>query len=255
MRRALIGLLLLAFSDSAGAQERPGPGRGFPDRPPVPGIDVVGIQPLEMSAPVTGAPFSAETVTEFVQDFVDGNRVEQRLIGSINRDGVGRIRRELPLGVAGGLQVVTITLPEERIQYRLDEVNKTAWRMRMPPGRPERVAGPSRRPLPDGMTTEPLTATSWEGLKIEGTRTTLVIPANSIGNQRDIDVISERWYSPDLQVVVQTHRADPRMGKSTYRLVKLVRGEPDARLFEVPSGYTIRDELPFGPPPPPAIEQ
>ena len=76
------------------------------------------------------------------------------------------------------------------------------------------------------MTTEQLTASSWEGLKIEGTRTTFVIPPNSIGNQRAIDVINERWYSPDLQMVVQTYRSDPRMGKSSYKLVKLVRGEP-----------------------------
>ena len=248
-------LLCLVLNGMASAQERVGPGRGFPDRPPGPGIDVLGIQPLEVSAPVMGAPFSAETVTEFVQEFVDGNRMEQRMVGSIARDGLGRVRRELPLGGAGGLLVVTITVPEEGVQYRLDNPNKIAWRLRMPPVRPDRPAGLPRRPLPVGMTTEPLTASSWEGMKIEGTRTTLVIPANSIGNQRDIDVISERWYSPELQVVVQTYRSDPRMGKSSYKLLKLVRGEPDARLFEIPSGYTIRDERPFGPPPPPVVEQ
>ena len=79
---------------------------------PVPalGIDILGVQPLEMSAPVMGAPFSADTVTEFVQEFVDGNRMEQRMVGSIARDGIGRVRRELPIGVAGGPRLVTITL-------------------------------------------------------------------------------------------------------------------------------------------------
>lgn len=255
MRGVPTVLLFLVLSGPASAQEQLGPGRGFPDRLPGPGIDVLGIQPLEMSAPVMGVPFSAETVTEFVQEFVDGNRLEQRMVGSVARDGMGRVRRELPLGVAGGLRIVTITLPEEGVQYRLDHQNKIAWRLRMPPVRPDRPAGPPRRPLPSGMTTEPLTNSSWEGLKMEGTRTTFVIPANSIGNQRDIDVINERWYSPELQLVVQTHRSDPRTGKSSYKLVKLVRGEPDARLFEIPSGYTIRDERPFGPPPPPVVEQ
>ena len=256
---AILGSLIMLATVATSAQERFGPGRGFPDRPPGPGlgpgIDILGVQPLEMSAPVVGAPFSADTITEFVQEFVDGNRMEQRMVGSIARDGIGRLRRELPIGVAGGPRLVMIILPDERIQYRLDSANKIAWRLRMPPPRPDRSENPGKRPLPDGMTTEPLTAASWEGLKIEGTRTTFVIPPNAIGNQRAIDVINERWYSPDLQVVVQTHRADPRTGKSSYKLVRLVRGEPDARLFEIPSGYTIRDERPFGPPPPPVVEQ
>ena len=68
MRRIpiLVSLVLLA-SFATSAQERFGPGRGFPDRPPGPGlgpgIDILGVQPLEMSAPVVGAPFSADTIT------------------------------------------------------------------------------------------------------------------------------------------------------------------------------------------------
>lgn len=253
---AILVSLMVFASFPTSAQGRFGPGRGFPERPPGagpgpgPGIDILGVQPLEMSAPVVGAPFSAETVTEFVQEFVDGNRMEQRLVGSIARDGMGRIRRELPIGAAGGPRLVTIILPDERLQYRVDHANKIAWRLRMPPPRPARPENPGRRPLPDGMTTEQLAAASWEGLKIEGTRTTFVIPANSIGNERAIDVTNERWYSPDLQIVVQTTRSDPRTGKASYKLLRLVRGEPGARLFEIPSGYTIRDERPFGPPPP-----
>ena len=249
----LVSLIVLA-SFAISAQERFGPGRGFPDRPlgPGPGIDILGVQPLEMSAPVVGAPFSAETFTEFVQEFVDGNRMEQQMVGSIARDGAGRLRRELPIGGAGGPRLVTIIVPDERIHYRLDSANKIAWRLRMAPPRLDRSANPGKRPLPDGMTTEQLGASSWEGLKIEGTRTTFVIPPNSIGNQRAIDVINERWYSPDLQMIVQTYRSDPRTGKASYKLIKLVRGEPGAHLFEIPSGYTIRDERPFGPPPPPA---
>ena len=129
----LVSLILFA-SFATSAQER-FPSRSFPDRPPGPGlgpgIDILGVQPLEMSAAVVAAPFSAETVTEFVQEFVDGNRMEQRTVGSIARDGLGRVRRELSIGVAGGPRLVTILLPDERIQYRLDSANKIAWRLRM----------------------------------------------------------------------------------------------------------------------------
>jgi hypothetical protein len=252
MRRvAGVAMLVVIGGATASGQQPFGPGRGFPDPPLGPRIDILGVQPLEMLAPVLGAPFSAETVSELVQEFVDGNRIEQRMVGSIARDGLGRVRREMPLGVGGGVRIVTITVPDERTQYRLDNTNKIAWRLRMPPATPDREVA-ARRPLAEGVGAEQLTASLWEGLRIEGTRTTSIIPVNAIGNQRAIDVISERWYSPDLQIVVKTYHSDPRTGKATYKLVKLVRGEPSTQLFEIPSGFTVRDERPFGPPPPPA---
>src|SRR5262245_15000741 len=37
-----------------------------------------------------------------------------------------------------------------------------------------------------------------EGVEAEGTRTTITIPAGEIGNERPIEIVSERWYSPEL---------------------------------------------------------
>jgi hypothetical protein len=36
---------------------------------------------------------------------------------------------------------------------------------------------------------------------------------------------------------------DPFFGKSTYEVTSFTAGEPDASLFQVPAGYTIK-ELP-----------
>jgi hypothetical protein len=36
-----------------------------------------------------------------------------------------------------------------------------------------------------------------------------------------------------------TERRDPRLGTSTYRLVNIIRAEPDGSLFEVPADYTL----------------
>jgi hypothetical protein len=80
-----------------------------------------------------------------------------------------------------------------------------------------------------------------EGLVAEGTRTTLTIPAGQIGNERPIEVVTERWYSPELQLVVMTRNSDPRMGESVYRLTKVQRSEPARHLFEVPPDYTIKE--------------
>jgi hypothetical protein len=52
--------------------------------------------------------------------------------------------------------------------------------------------------------------------------------------------VFERWYSPDLQVVVKSTRTDPRFGTTTYTLNNVQRTEPAATLFTVPSDYTVQ---------------
>ena len=80
-----------------------------------------------------------------------------------------------------------------------------------------------------------------EGVEAEGTRTTVTIPAGEIGNERPIEIVSERWYSPELQLVVMTRHSDPRMGETTYKLTNISRAEPAKSLFEVPAGYTVKE--------------
>jgi hypothetical protein len=41
-------------------------------------------------------------------------------------------------------------------------------------------------------------------------------------------------------VLVMTKHADPRSGETTYRLTGITRGEPDASLFDLPAGVTIK---------------
>ena len=79
-----------------------------------------------------------------------------------------------------------------------------------------------------------------EGVEADGTRTTITIPAGEIGNERAIEIVSERWYSPELQLVVMTRFSDPRMGETTYKLTNINRTEPAKSLFEVPADYTIK---------------
>jgi hypothetical protein len=86
-----------------------------------------------------------------------------------------------------------------------------------------------------------------EGVEAEGTRTTITIPAGEIGNERPIEIVSERWYSPELQLVVMSRQSDPRTGETTYKLTNINRAEPAKSLFEVPPGYTVKDGAPFGP--------
>lgn len=90
-------------------------------------------------------------------------------------------------------------------------------------------------------TTESLGKQTIEGVEAEGTRTTVTIPAGQIGNEQPIHIVWEKWYSPELQVVVMTKHSDPFVGETVYRLTNIVRGEPSRALFEVPADYTIKE--------------
>jgi TonB family protein len=80
-----------------------------------------------------------------------------------------------------------------------------------------------------------------EGVEAEGTRNVTTIPAGEIGNERPIEIVFERWYSPELQTVIMTRQIDPRFGETSYRLTNIRRDEPAHELFEVPAGYTIKE--------------
>lgn len=89
--------------------------------------------------------------------------------------------------------------------------------------------------------TESLGKQNIGGVEAEGTKTTVTIPAGEIGNERPIEIVSERWYSPELQIVVMSRHTDPRFGENTYRLNNIDRSEPARSLFEVPAGYKIEE--------------
>ena len=82
-----------------------------------------------------------------------------------------------------------------------------------------------------------------EGVEAEGTRSTITIPAGEIGNERAIEIVSERWYSPELQMDVMTRHSDPRTGETVYKLTNISRLEPAKSLFEVPADYTVKEGM------------
>ena len=98
-----------------------------------------------------------------------------------------------------------------------------------------------RRPMAEdpNVKTEDLGVQNMEGVLAAGKRTTTTIPAGKIGNVKDIQVVSEQWFSDELQVLVMTRHSDPRSGETTYRLRNILRAEPDPALFTVPSDYEI----------------
>lgn len=100
------------------------------------------------------------------------------------------------------------------------------------------------KPDPKNTKKESLGKQSIEGVEAEGTRVTITIPAGEIGNELPMQIVSESWYSQELQTIIMSKHTDPRMGEHTYRLTNITLGEPARTLFEVPSDYTIKESMP-----------
>lgn len=197
-------------------------------------------------ATVKGAPYSATAVTENTQTLKDGTSIARKDTASVYRDSDGRTRIEQTISKIGPFeasgqarQVTSIQDPVAGVHYVLDAQSKTAQKMKA-------QGGPRPRPQNHQLSSSPAKTESLgtqviEGLQTEGTRTTFTIPAGQIGNDRPIDIVDERWYSPDLQVVVLSKHTDPRMGEHVYRLTNISRSEPARALFDVPSDYTVTE--------------
>jgi hypothetical protein len=257
--------------------------------------------PLFAGTPVTGAPYSAQRVSEHVQTASDGTRftttIQQE---TLYRDSQGRTRTERPLAVGSNAPdsplLVEISDPVANVGYTLDTQNKIAQRFTYsalpvrqtgvggvgaagggvgvragilggsvappPPGSgapPAPIASPASpvaaqststaaagavlgaRPHPE-VTHEDLGAQVIEGVMAKGQRSIQTWPAGSQGNDRPFQSISEIWMSPDLNIVVLSKNADPRMGEGSIKLVNINRAEPPSTLFAPPPDFTLVDE-------------
>jgi len=77
---------------------------------------------------VTGAPFSADVVSETIQTLQDGTRIIQRFEGRIYRDSQGRTRSERTYQMGGTSeqkQTINIYDPVDGASYRLDSDTRT----------------------------------------------------------------------------------------------------------------------------------
>lgn len=311
MKKTWLILALVGAAHAAESTARPAfaPQPGMPE-PLVPRV-------------VKGAPYSAEAVSERTQTLGDGNRIRQRTVQRLARDGEGRTRIER-IGRDGAVESVLIHDVVGGKRYLLSPATKRATELPahslppvppapavppIPPGsmsgeearswaeemrrwarefsgrwrddgphegetraivrRAERMEGPVRSvdidvvrvveapgfaaapivpppspPIPgtvlgQGVTTA-LGSRDFDGVRSDGTRTTWTIAAGKIGNDKPIEIVHERWFAPDLLLVVATRDSNPLVGETNYRLTNLKRGEPDAALFKVPADYQLR---------------
>jgi hypothetical protein len=94
---------------------------------------------------------------------------------------------------------------------------------------------------PNPVRTENLGEQMILGFRTHGTRVITTLPPGEIGNDRPIDIVSEQWFSPDLDLVMRSAHRDPWGGDFTTTVTKISRIDQPAWLFQVPTQYTVID--------------
>lgn len=231
-----------AIDDSEIREIRP------PENPPFPNSAMAQFIGEEMrfgnKAIVKNAPFSAETIRTENKRLFDGTILKNESKGLIYRDGEGRMRQEQPLERIGGFPVfnqnnqprrlVTIIDVVANENFSLDDEYKIAHRiptLNAPPLTPAKESNEAK--------TEALGKKMIEGVNAEGTKTTVEIPAGQIGNDKPIYVVTEKWFSPQLQMIVYSKHSDPFIGEVIFKLVNIKLAEPAPELFKIPNDYQI----------------
>ena len=204
---------------------------------------------------VTGKPFSATETRRTVQMLANGAKIENSDSNQLYRDEQGRTRVEQTVD---GKTITVIMDPVARYVAILDRAEKTVHKNPIPPemisgsvsvakGKimvlmGNKQGGPAAKPV----AVEQLADRELNGVMVTGTRKTRTIPAGAIGNDRELQLVDENWFSNDLQVIVKSVSSDPRFGETTYQLTNIVRGMQDPTLFQIPVDYTVSDRP--GPP-------
>lgn len=228
-------------------------------------MELMGFEGMHGGKLVKGAPFSASSTAETTQTLQDGTAIHRTSQGALYRDSEGRSRREMtftgmgPMAAGGPHKMIVIFDPVAGVHYMLHVDEKIADKMSMRDhgGKPgasgdaenlhqKMQAHEQQAEASGAVKKESLGTQMVNGVSAEGTRVTHTIAVGEIGNDKPISVVSEHWFSPELQTVVKSSRSDPRFGTTTFSLTNIQKTEPAAALFTVPADYTVKEGGPGG---------
>jgi len=225
-------------------------------------VAIHSMQPDGKSAPVAGRPFSGTEVRRTRQTLADGTHVDQTDSGTLCRDAQGRTRSETS-------RRILIYDPVAGFIYNLDKSTKTYEKYPIDGGAgsswpvlhgPHTGTGSSHMATHGTVnsdrahdagsvfhadagghsTVETLPPQVVNGVGAKGSKITTTVPEGAFGNDREIKIINEHWYSETLEVLLKSSNSDPRFGITTYDLTGIRQTTPDPGLFQAPSDYRLQ---------------
>jgi len=225
----------------------------------------MGVGPAPRSEAVQNSPFSADLVT--TNEHAPGQAgINTQFHGKVARNSQGEsyFAMELVKPVPDPTQPmrVTITDPKALTVTTLDQHDKTAYISHI--GASSLNKAPALTPgsntgtadgKPAGAVsataagaanakTESLGTKEVGGLQVVGERTIHTTPANGSADKPFVSTM-DTWRSPELKVVVMTEVRTSNGDHHVTRLENIVRTEPSTSLFQVPSDYKVRDNMPM----------
>src|ERR1044071_7510745 len=221
--------------------------------------------------------FSAEVEAEMVMPLREGGTKLRKTTYLIYRDSQGRTRRDLTSDNANAAATDSrprnsvINDPVASSRYLLDHRYSTVRKLPLltdndtesqptvvqpkirgtapgfvslgtPSSQVTKTALPGERRTSPRIEKEQLGQREIGGVIAEGTRYVRTTAIGASDNEKPIQITTEEWFSVDLQAIVAITISDPRYGRSEYRLVNIVRGEPSPTLFAIPQNYKLKVE-------------
>ncbi len=205
-------------------------------------------------ASLPSIPFSATIEAE--NQIVDGkgNNTVRRFT-KIARDAKGRTRIEIDLnavGVPSDPKLVTVHIydPVTKADLTIFPWHQSALRYEDKPqlGRrpgaialePDHLGLGKQSPSQIDTQREDLDVEVMEGMQLRHGRETTSYPAGFAGNKSAHTVVTDYWYSQELQSFVLVKQLGPFNGSQTLTLHNIRRENPNPSLFKIPKDYKVQ---------------
>jgi hypothetical protein len=202
---------------------------------------------------VAGKPYSANSTTDIVQTLSDGNRIVQHSSSVIYRDSQGRTRREQTFPGFNSRQGETkifindpvsstafLLEPDQKSARRISSSREVMLKLERSSDTMSNIKLPKLNEQHD-IVQEDLGTKTIQSVQCTGKRQTITIPAGQVGNEQPIAIVTETWFSPDIEVIVQSSTNDPRFGQTTYTLHNVELKDQPIALFALPNGYRLEN--------------
>lgn len=204
--------------------------------------------------PMANAPFTATVNTEWARQTSDGATVTVKNHRLVARDSQGRIFQERRRFVPADSNSPSLVFqteysdPAKHTKYVCFPTSKVCdlYNYSAPLSQPVQAVGP----IGDGkryLSREDLGKSEVSGIETIGTRETIATNQGVVGNDREVSLTKEFWYSPKLGVNLVVKRMDPLQGTQVFTVTDISLAEPDARVFVVPADYKVKDQRDVSP--------
>jgi hypothetical protein len=199
---------------------------------------------------VQGEPCAVVEEVETARQLPDGTTISRHVEERKWRDSEGRFRREtaeVEEGQKPDFEVATIIDPvnntltvlhfdrKEAIVYHLPDQGPFHLHPYLDPFDQPLLARPGVQ-----VKTEKLDGKEIAGVYAVGRRVTRTRPPGTVGNDKPLISVAERWISPDLKIMLLQWTKDPREDE-TRQVTSLDRGNPDPQQFLVPASFAVRE--------------